>query len=200
VPKETEKVEEPKEQKKQTELFPWESERYTEVNPYLEPYLDEERVLEMAEESFEEYIKDMPPDYITPEMEEEYMDMFIEEYYQDLMPGQYHEQYWDKDWFKPRPVGEGEVRMILHELSHYVDHLKKGEQFVKETTEYFKDKERKEIDMSKYFQSPAEQMSFITEMKYMRSKGRSDEEIVGEMLMDYGGEKTYWEELLKKVA
>ena len=195
VSKEPEKLEEVK---KQTEpsIRKWDED----VNPYLEPYLDEERVFEMAEASFMEYAKNLPPDYVTPEMKEEYMDMFIEEYYQDLMPGQYQEQYWDRDWFKPRPVGEGEIRMILHELNHYVDHLKKGEQFVKETTEYFKDKERKEIDMPKYFQSPAEQLSFIAEIKYTKSKGRSDEDIVTEMLKDYGGDKTYWETLVKRAG
>lgn len=86
--------------------------------------------------------------------------------------------------------------MMLHELNHYADHLERGEQFTSETTGYWEDEARTKINMEKYRNSVAEQKSFLTEAKYLKSKGLNDEEIIRQLSIQYGGEGKYWANLL----
>jgi len=96
-------------------------------------------------------------------------------------------------------IGEYEIRMILHELSHYADHIERGEQFVEETTSYFTDPEKKNIDIEKYKQSPAEQKSFLAEIQYLKNQGQSDVDVIFKMIMQYGGTDDFWKPFVESV-
>jgi len=134
---------------------------------------------ESAQAYFKEYTKDIP---------KEYLDRNIDEYLDEYL-----------GMIKASELTEQEMRMILHEISHYADHLKRGEQFIEETTHYYKDPEKKVIDMDKYFASPAEQQSFLTEIRYMRSRGKDDDYIIRKMTMEYGGKEEYWKEIISRL-
>jgi len=134
---------------------------------------------ESAQGYFKELTKDIPQEYLTKNIDE-YLDEYL-------------------DMVHASELTEQEMRMILHEISHYADHLKRGEQFIEETTHYYKDPEKKVIDMDKYFLSPAEQQSFLTEIRYMRSKGKDDAYILDRMKMEYGGKDEYWKEIISRL-
>jgi hypothetical protein len=94
-------------------------------------------------------------------------------------------------------VGEYEIRMILHELTHYADHIARIEEFVAETTGYYDDPEKTKFNMVKYKQSPAEQKSFLAEIKYLKSIGQNDTDIIFKMIMQYGGTDDFWKPIVE---
>lgn len=189
----------------------------------VEPEKELEVILPPVKEKQDSLLDDFERDYPTPmENPDDYMDrmedmvdamiaegvpqeeidavvMQIEEEYERKFMG-YAEPEWQSFDYKYDTYTWGltdtEIRMILHELRHYADHLERGEEFVEETSGYYKDPDKTQIDMEPYRQTPAEQKSFQAEMLYLQGKGYSDEEIVSILSREYGGEPKFWRGLL----
>ncbi|GAG61791.1 unnamed protein product, partial [marine sediment metagenome] len=102
----------------------------------------------------------------------------------------------DYQYLYDTKLTDHDVRMILHELAHYADHVARGDEFVYETTGYYDDEEKTKINLDEYRQSPAEQHSFLAEISYLKSKGIDDKDIIYTMKMQYGGEEIYWQNLI----
>ena len=142
-----------------------------------------EELKQLWNDEYKQYAPEGGSEEERKQFEEDYkqeMDFYIDDYAQ---------QY-------DIPITNFDMCMIMHELNHYADHINRGEEFVSDTTGYWEDEARTKINMEKYRDSVAEQKSFLTEVNFLKSKGLSDEELIRQMMTQYGGAGEYWAKLL----
>ncbi len=158
------------------------------------PFYDEtNQSIYFPEIYYHKIMKDQDADKLTKEYADEFEKYFKEE-----------AEHWSTEGIDEyvslmtdNELVEHDIRMILHELTHYADHIERGEQFTRETTEYFDDPEHTKINIDKYRLSPAEQKSFISEIQYLKNQGQDDVDIIFKMIMQYGGTEDFWIPLVK---
>ena len=164
----------------------------TETQPTVQPEVSEpipdQELDDAVEQEMEHEYSDDWLQYLSPEERGKYK-QDLKEYYQ------YQHQPGMLNWPIRQDFDTSEMMFILHELNHFVDHIRGREQFVKDT-DYMKGTD---IDFSKYWISPPEQSSFIVEMEYLMSLGHPKVYIVQYMATRYEKEKEYFEALYDKI-